>query len=52
MTYQKTLSAMYSDENNVTKHTTFCDVGRLFKERSKSTKGKVKVLTSNEIEYF
>ena len=40
------------DENNVTKHTTFCDVGRLFKERSKSTNGKVTALTSNEIEYF
>ena len=38
---QKTLSAISSDENNVNKHTTFCDVRKLFKDRYKSTKCKV-----------
>ena len=33
------------------KHTTFCDVRKLFKDRSKSTKCKVMFLTSNKIEY-
>ena len=46
-----TLSAISSDENNVNKHTTFCDVRKLFKDRSKSTKCKVMFLTSNKIEY-
>ena len=38
---QKTLSDISSDENNVNKHTTFCDVRKLFKDRSKSRKCKV-----------
>ena len=29
---------IFSDENKVNKHTTFCDVRKLFKARSKSTK--------------
>ena len=37
--------------NNVNKHTIFCDVRKLFKDRSKSTKFKVMFLTSNKIEY-
>ena len=41
----------FCDENNVNKHTTFCDVRKLFKDRSKSTKCKVMFLTSNKIEY-
>ena len=48
---QKTLSAISSDENNVNKLMTFCDVRKLFKDRSKSTKCKVMFLTSNKIEY-
>ena len=48
---QNTLSAISSDENNVNKHTTFCDVRKRFKDRSKSTKCKVMFLTSNKIEY-
>ena len=40
-----------SDENNVNKHTTFCDVRKLFKDNSMSTKCKVMFLTSNKIEY-
>ena len=47
---QKTLSAISSDENNVNKHTTFCGVRKLFKDRSKSTKCEVMFLTSNKIE--
>ena len=47
----KSLSAISSDENNVDKHTTFCDVRKLFEDRSKSTKCKVMFLTSNKIEY-
>ena len=47
----KTLSAISSDENNVNKHTTFCDVRKLFKDRSKPSKCKVMYLTSNKIEY-
>ena len=39
------------DENNVNKHTTFCDIRKLFKDRTKSTKCKVMFLTSNKIEY-
>ena len=31
------LSAISSDENNVNKHTTFCDVRKLLKDRYKST---------------
>ena len=42
---QKTLSAISSDENNVNKHTTFRDVRKLFKYRSKSTICKVMFLT-------
>ena len=38
-------------ENNVNKHTTFCDVRKLFKDRSKSAKCKVMFLTSNKIKY-
>ena len=38
---QKALSAISSDENNVNKHMTFCDVRKPFKDRSKSTKCKV-----------
>ena len=41
----------FSDENKVNKHATFCDVRKLFKDRSKSTKCKVMFLTSNKIEY-
>ena len=48
---QKMLSAISSDENNVNKHTTFCDVRKRFKDRSNSTKCKVMFLTSNKIEY-
>ena len=48
---QKTISAISSDENSVNKHTSFCDVRKLFKDRSKSTKCKVMFLTSNKIEY-
>ena len=48
---QKTLSAISSDENNVNKHTTLCDVRKLFKDRFKSTQCKVMFLTSNKIEY-
>ena len=47
----KTFSAISSDENNVNKHTTFCDVRKLFKDRSKPSKWKVMFLTSNKIEY-
>ena len=43
------LSFIYSDENNVNKHTTFCYVRKLFKDRSKSTKGKVMFLTSKKM---
>ena len=32
------VSAILPDESNVNKHTTFCDVRKLFKDRSKSTK--------------
>ena len=46
-----TLSAISCDENNVNKHTTFCDVRKRLKDRSKSTKCKVMFLTSNKIEY-
>ena len=49
--HQKTLSATSSDENKVNKHTKFCDVRKLFKDRSKSTKCKVMFLTLNKIEY-
>ena len=45
------LIAISSDENNVNKHTEVCDVRKLFKDRSKSTKCKVMFLTSNKIEY-
>ena len=45
------VNAISSDENNFNKHTTFCDVRKLFKARSKSTKCKVVLLTSNKIEY-
>ena len=41
----------FSDENNVNKHKKFCDVRKLFKDRSKSTKCKVMFLTSSKIEY-
>ena len=47
----ETLSAISSYENNVNKHMTFCDVRKLFKDRSKFTKCKVMFLTSNKIEY-
>ena len=36
--------------NNVNKHMAFCDVRKLFKDRSKATKCKVMFLTSNKIE--
>ena len=48
---QKTLSAISTDENNVNKYMTFCDVRKLLKDRSKSTKCKIMFLTSNKIEY-
>ena len=42
------VSAISSDEKNVNKQTTFCDVRKLLKYRSKSTKCKVVFLTSTK----
>ena len=42
---------MHDQPENVNKHTTFCDVRNLLKDRPKPTKCKVMFLTSNKTEY-